>query len=133
MSEGLEKYVITGLIGIVGGFFMREFNRKDKASDDVSSLRGEMSRQLMEISNRFTNEIRILAERNTDAIEALNAAVSNLAISIAEQKAWFAGVYVSHDDLDEVEKRVKQQIEMHKLSCPLRGIDRFSQRGDSCE
>ena len=88
-----------------------------------------MGKAIEGITQKFTDELRLVAERNTTAIEALNNSVSSLALNIAEQKVWFVEKYVHWDDYERDiaqiradiavhAERFERELQQHMTTCP---------------
>lgn len=133
MTPAELKAIIGALVGTVCFFLIREFNRKDKVAADLQAFKEAMDKTIKDVTESFARELRRVADRNTLAIEELNKTVAGLAITLAEQKAWFSEEYVKAEDhrktisdlrdhIASHAERFERELERHATNCPsLRG------------
>ena len=133
MTPAELKAIIGALVAAVCFFLIREFSRKDKIAADLQAFKEAMDKTIKDVTESFARELRRVADRNTLAIEELNKTVAGLAVTLAEQKAWFAEEYVKADDhrktiselrdhIDSHAERFERELERHATNCPsLRG------------
>lgn len=113
MTPAELKAIIGALVAAVCFFLVREFSRKDKIATDLQTFKEAMGKTIEGISQKFTDEIRQVAERNTLALERLNHAVAELGMAITEQKAWFVERYVHWDDHEKDMAQIRADIKAH--------------------
>jgi hypothetical protein len=94
-------FIIVGLLSIVVWFFVRELTKKDKLAEDLSRFEDKITDDIRHVTANFTVELRTMADRSTAALEALNKAISQLALSMTEQRVWMSEHYVSKSDHKE--------------------------------
>lgn len=129
MSPSDMKAIVGAMTAIIAFFLIKEFQRKDKIATDLDAFKEKVSSTMKEITTNFANELRLVADRNTAAIEELNKTVAALSVALADNKAWFSGEFVRKadhqrqmDDLHALIKdgcaKAKEDVEHHAKECP---------------
>jgi phosphate/sulfate permease len=94
-------FIIAGLLSIVVWFLIREITKKDKIAEDLDRFEAKITDDIKKVTANFTVELRDMANRSTMALEALNKAISQLALAMTEQRVWMSEHYVSKSDYKE--------------------------------
>lgn len=107
---GASGTTILLLIGIIGWFVQREVIGRDKDKDALGTFEKKIAGDMEHISDKFTSELRQMADRSTQALESLNKGISNLAIALTEQRLWMSEHYVSKPDFKDEIKVVHERV-----------------------
>jgi hypothetical protein len=106
-------FIIVGLLSIVVWFIIREITKKDKIAEDLSRFETKIADDIKKVTANFTVELRDMANRSTMALEALNKAISQLALAMTEQRVWMSEHYVSKSDYKEDVEIIHGRITKH--------------------
>lgn len=110
---GLIASVLTGLVTALVWFVVREVKRKDRIEATMASLEASVRDNIEAVTNRFFSELRLTADRNTNAIERLNQSISQLAIELGGQRAFIAENYVSKPDHEKAIEVIHGRLSKH--------------------
>lgn len=115
-----ETYsLIGGMASAIAFFVVREFLRKDKIADDLAKFKQDVGDQISALVKRFTEDIKSVADRNSNAVEKLAVAVGELSVSMADQRAMFAEKFVTSKEHDyailDLKAFIKEGDESHAV------------------
>lgn len=105
--------VLGGLVTILAWFAIREVKRKDRMEETITSLEATVRENIESVTSKFFSELRLTADRNTNAIERLNQSISQLAIELGGQRAFIAENYVSKPDHEKAIEVIHGRLSKH--------------------
>lgn len=137
---GAGGTIILMLLGIVGWFVQREIHGRDEEKKGLNAFEAKIAEDMKGVSDKFTGELRSMADRSTVALEALNKGISQLALALTEQRLWMAEHYVSKTDFKEDIKVVHECVtranirldsleDCPRRDCPVKGDPRATWPG----